>query len=64
MIHEPRDTIEVETPHGPGIVLYVEIRGPLMNDLWCVANKADGILRHYQTVQLKLSPNLTLDIRK
>jgi hypothetical protein len=64
MIYEPRDTWEVDTAHGPGVVLYIEIRGPLMNDLWLVANKADGQLRHYQTCQLKLSPNLTLEIRK
>lgn len=51
---EPHDSWEVETPHGSGIVLYVTIYGIHTNDIWAVANKEDGQIRHYQTVQLFL----------
>ena len=51
------DPIEVITPHGPGIVLYVTVYGVHGNDMWCVANKQDGRMRHYETTQLKLAFN-------
>jgi len=47
---EPRDAMEVETPHGKGIVIYITIMGSFQNDIWCVANKQDGQIRHYQTI--------------
>lgn len=63
MIYEPRDKFEVETIHGTGIVLYIDTQGPLSNDLWCVANLKDGQIRHYQTLQLKLSSNHTIGVK-
>jgi hypothetical protein len=59
---EPRDPIEVETPHGLGIVLYITVYGVHGNDMWCVANKADGRMRHYDTTQLKLAYNGVLNL--
>jgi hypothetical protein len=56
--------LEVETPHGKGIVLYVTVHGPHMNDVWCVANLKDGQLRHYQTCQLSLSENGMVGVKK
>ena len=32
--------------------------------MWCVANKADGRLRHYETTQLKLAYNGVLELNK
>ncbi len=61
---EPRDPLEVETPHGLGIVLYITVYGVHGNDMWCVANKGDGRLRHYDTVQLKLAYNGVLGLNK
>lgn len=52
---EPKDPIEVITPHGLGIVVYVTVYGPHANDLWCIATKSDGQLRHYQTIQIQLA---------
>jgi hypothetical protein len=54
---EPRDPIEVISPHGPGIVLYITVQGAHGNDMWCVANKEDGRIRHYESTQLKLAYN-------
>jgi hypothetical protein len=59
---EPTDPWEVETPHGRGIVLYVTVYGAYANDLFCVANKEDGRIRHYQTDQISLTRNYTLQL--
>src|SRR5580658_5386286 len=62
-VFEPRDIIEVEAPHGLGIVLYIAVNGSHQNDIFCVANKDTGQLFHYETVQLKLARNATLGIK-
>jgi hypothetical protein len=61
---EPRDPIEVDSPHGRGIVLYITVYGVHGNDMWCVANKEDGRMRHYETTQLKLAFNGALDLNR
>jgi len=61
---EPRDAMEVETPHGKGIVIYITIMGSFQNDIWCVANKQDGQIRHYQTIQLKLAETGVLGVNE
>ena len=59
---EPSDPWEVETPHGRGVVLYITVYGAYANDLFCVANKEDGRIRHYQTDQISLTRNYTLQL--
>ena len=59
---EPSDPWEVDTPHGRGVVLYVTVYGAYSNDLFCVANKEDGRIRHYQTDQVQLTRNYTLTV--
>jgi hypothetical protein len=59
---EPTSLIEVETHHGRGVVLFVTIYGPHNNDVWTVANKKTGRIRHYSTRHIKLAPNQTFDI--
>lgn len=59
---EPSDPWEVDTPHGRGVVLYVTVYGAYSNDLFCVANKEDGRIRHYQTDQIQLTRNWTLTV--
>jgi hypothetical protein len=59
---EPADPWEVDTPHGRGIVLYVTVYGAYANDLFCVANKEDGRIRHYQTDQISLCTNYTMNV--
>jgi hypothetical protein len=61
---EPKDPIEVITEHGLGIVLYVTVYGPHSNDIFCVATKSDGSLRHYQTTQLRLSESGVLEMNE
>ena len=49
---EPRDPIEVDSPHGRGIVLYITVYGVHGNDMWCVAQQGgrarSGITRPRQ----------------
>ena len=59
---EPSDPWEVDTPHGMGVVLYVTVYGAYANDLFCVASKEDGRIRHYQTDQIRLTRNWTLTV--
>jgi len=60
----PDDKIEVLTTHGPGIVVYITVNGGFQNDIWCVANKKDGQLRHYETIQLKMSESGVLGMNE
>jgi hypothetical protein len=59
---ELRDPIEVDTPHGRGVVLYITVYGVHGNDMWCVANKQDGRMRHYETTQIQLAFNGALNM--
>lgn len=61
---QPKDPIEVETLHGLGIVIYVTVYGGFANDIWAVANKKDGQIRHYQTIQLKLAESGVLEMNE
>jgi hypothetical protein len=56
--------VEVETPHGRGVVIYIDPQDSFANDIWCVANKANGQIRHYQTIQLKLSETGVLGVNE
>jgi hypothetical protein len=58
----PETPIDVETHHGLGTVVYITVYGQFNNDVWTVANKKTGRIRHYSTRHLKLAPNFTFDI--
>lgn len=51
----------VNTEHGVGLVLYVE-NFAQDNDIWTIANQADGRIRHYNTSQVTLCKNNTDEI--
>jgi hypothetical protein len=58
----PPDLLEVVTVHGEGIVVYITITSIHTNDIWCIATKSDGQLRHYETKDVKLNSNYTFGI--
>jgi hypothetical protein len=62
MIHELRQAIYFNTPHGEGIALLVIDYGPQINTIWVVANCQDGRVRHYDSNDITLTQNKTLDI--
>ena len=63
MIHEFRNVIWVDTPHGEGIAILVIDYGVNHNTVWVVANKEDGRIRHYDSNQISISKNCTLDLK-
>ena len=62
MIHEFKNALWVMTPHGEGIAILVIDYGIQHNTVWVVANKSDGRIRHYDSNQISLSRNHTIDL--
>lgn len=62
MIHEFKNTIWVMTPHGEGLAILLIDYGINQNTIWVVANKLDGRIRHYDSNQITLSKNNTIDL--
>ena len=61
-IHEFQSTLWVDTPHGEGIAILIIDYGIHQNTIWVVANKNDGRVRHYDSNDIQLSTNHTLNI--
>jgi hypothetical protein len=62
MIHEFKNTLWVMTPHGEGLALLLIDYGIQQNTVWVVANKSDGRIRHYDSNQIRLAKNHTIDL--
>jgi hypothetical protein len=57
--------IPVITEDGrEGYAIYVESSGMFENDVWCVVLCEGGIIRHYNTSQLRVHYNATFEIKK
>jgi hypothetical protein len=57
--------IPVITEDGKeGYAIYVESSGMFENDIWCVVLCDGGIIRHYNTSQLRMHYNATFEIKK
>jgi hypothetical protein len=61
-IHEFQSTYWVDTPHGKGIAILIIDYGIHQNTIWVVANKDDGRVRHYDSNDIKLSINNTINL--
>lgn len=61
MIHEIKQIMFVETPHGIAQVLFIIDYGIHENTIWITANKGNGIIKHYNSNQIKLIKNSTID---
>jgi hypothetical protein len=65
MIHEFNKPIPVITERdGDGYAIYVESSGMYENDIWCVVLCENGIVRHYNTSQIRIHYNSTFGIKK
>lgn len=62
MIHEIKQLMYVNTPHGEGVALFIIDYGPQANTIWIVANRTDGIIRHYDSNDVTISANFTLNL--
>jgi hypothetical protein len=47
-----------------GYAIYVSNSGMYENDVWCVVLCEGGLVRHYQTDQIKIWANATFGITK
>lgn len=47
-----------------GYAIYVESSGMFENDIWCVVLCEGGVIRHFNTSQLKIHYNATFEIKK
>jgi len=61
-IHELQQILWVTTPHGDGIVLFIMDYGMQNNTVWVVALEDDGLVKHYDSNQIKLCPNNTISL--
>lgn len=61
-IHEIQQIMFINTPHGESQALFIIDYGPHNNTIWVAANKKNGKIRHYDSNQITLIHNHTLDL--
>lgn len=61
-IHEIQQVLWVTTPHGDGVALFLMDYGVQHNTIWVVALEDCGSVKHYDSNQIKLCPNHTLNL--
>jgi hypothetical protein len=61
-IHEIQQVLWVNTPHGMGQALFIIDYGPHENTYWLVVNRETGKINHYDSNQITVSRNYTLDM--
>lgn len=64
LIHEVKQILWVITPHGDGIVLFIMDYGPQENTVFVVALEKDGVIKHYNSNDVRLCKNDTFNINK
>lgn len=61
---EFQNPIPVVTEHGDGYAIYVQSSGLFENDVFTVVLCEGGLVRHYNTSQIKIHHNETFGIKK
>lgn len=62
VIHELQQILWVTTPHGDGQVLFLIDYGVHENTIWVVALEETGIVKHYNSNDIRLCKNNTINI--
>lgn len=60
-IHEVQQAMTVNTPFGEAQVLFIIDYGIHRNSIWVCSSFSDGRIRHFDTNQITLVKNHTLD---
>jgi hypothetical protein len=60
-ICELKNVMYVNTPHGKAQVLFLMDYGIHENSIWICANVENGEIKHYNTNQITLCTNHTID---
>jgi len=63
-IHEVRQVITCNTPFGEAQVLFLMDYGIHRNTIWVCASFEDGVIRHFDSTQITITSNHTLDFNK
>jgi len=63
-IHEVKQVLTVNTPFGEAQVLFIMDYGIHRNSIWVCASFSDGKIRHFDTNQISICTNHTLDFNK
>ena len=61
MIHEVKQILTVNTPFGEAQVLFIMDYGIHRNSIWICASFFDGKIRHFDTNQITITSNHTLN---
>lgn len=61
-IHEVKQVLWVNTPHGEGQVLFLMDYGIHENLIFVVALTNTGEIKHYITDQITICPNYTIEL--
>jgi hypothetical protein len=61
MIHEVNQVLIVNTEFGEAQVLFIIDYGIHVNSIWVCASFEDGRIRHYDTNQITIVKNCTMD---
>ena len=56
--------IPVVTEHGDGYLIYVQSGEQYENDIWTICLCEGGVVRHYNTSQVKIFKNATFEINE
>ncbi len=62
VIHELQQVLWVTTPHGDGQVLFLMDYGVHENTVFVVALEESGIIKHYNSNDVRLCKNNTINI--
>lgn len=60
-IHEIQQTLWVNTLHGVGQALFMIDYGIHQNTIWVVSLKNDGKINHYDSTQISVERNYTIN---
>jgi hypothetical protein len=60
-IHEVKQVLTVNTPFGEAQVLFIFDYGIHRNSIWVCASFSDGKIRHFDSNQISITSNYTLD---
>ena len=62
--HEVQQVITCNTPFGEAQVLFLMDYGIHRNTIWVCASFEDGVIRHFDSNQITITSNYTLDFNK
>ena len=61
MIHEITQVMIVDTPFGKAQALFIIDYGIHFNTIWVCASLENGLIRHFDTNQISISTNHTMN---